>query len=95
MEGDRFKAALEGQLGMEIVLDSSVGWDRRQFRFPRSKKKRVRKKWAGQSKNYKVVDTGDAFVENGRLVMGHHTLHNLMVDVLGGRLKQWSERIKA
>ena len=50
LECFRFKQALESQLGLEIAIDDSVGWEHRQFRFPRSKKRRIRKKWSKDSR---------------------------------------------
>lgn len=40
--------------GFQIRIDDSLGveWSKVQCRFPRSKKKRIRKKWAKQSKNF-------------------------------------------
>jgi hypothetical protein len=41
--------------------------DRKQFRFPRSKKKRIRKKWAKDKRNWKVVPEYKAVFINGCL----------------------------
>lgn len=40
--------------GLPVYLTESLA-DRVQFRFPRSKKVRIRRKWARQAKNFKVV----------------------------------------
>ena len=61
--------ALESLFGMKVILSEyACEFDRKQVRFPRSKKKRIRKKWAGQDKNFVrtikpvVYKTKDAFI---------------------------------
>ena len=44
---------------------------------------------------FALVDTGDVVVEEGKITMGSHTLHNLMVDVYNLRTEQWAKRLKA
>jgi len=48
--------------GMPIVINDYVGnkSEFRQFRFPRSKKKRIRKKWAKNRANWKLFHWQDA-----------------------------------
>lgn len=38
--------------GLEVVLDTQLGLTRKQVRFPRSKRKRVRKKWRRDPRNW-------------------------------------------
>jgi len=42
---------------MKILEDSSIAdnYELRQFRFPKSKKKRIRKKWSKKLSNYKLI----------------------------------------
>jgi hypothetical protein len=42
---------------MPIRIDDSLGveWSRKQVRFPRSKKKRIQKKWAKDPNNWKPL----------------------------------------
>ncbi len=59
---------------MPIRIDDNLGveWSRKQVRFPRSKKKRIQKKWAKDSTNWKplVVVRPVAFrVGNSYMVM--------------------------
>lgn len=59
--------------GIKLVADPWM-FDRVQFRFPRSKKKRIRKKWAKDQKNYKnvpwdkVYKIGDTFIMHPTLL---------------------------
>jgi hypothetical protein len=43
--------------GMPIHIDDLLGvkYERKQVRFPRSKKRRMQKKWSRQSKNFAVI----------------------------------------
>lgn len=44
--------------GMEIIVDEQMGRRRAQVRFPRSKRKRVRKKWRRDKRNWIAVYDG-------------------------------------
>lgn len=50
--------------GIPIVVNPCLPETRReQFRFPRSKKKRIRKKWAKDQRNWREVDArGDIYL---------------------------------
>ena len=54
--------------GLRIITDHQMA-DRVQFRFPRSKKRRIRKKWAKRQENWKAVPWPRAYQINGTLVM--------------------------
>jgi len=53
--------------GVEIIESPFLPTDRRQVKFPRSKKRRVRKKWAKQPKNLRSFET--VYQVGNRLVM--------------------------
>lgn len=44
-------------MGTNIYISDSLpgGWRREQFRFPKSKRKRIRKKWAKRPENWRTV----------------------------------------
>lgn len=44
--------------------------EREQFRFPRSKKRRIRKKWTRDPRNWRSVEVDVAYMICGRLVLG-------------------------
>lgn len=52
--------------GPEVVVDPRLGRQYRQVRFPRSKRKRVRKKWRADPSNWSWVYTGPLCYEVGR-----------------------------
>jgi hypothetical protein len=58
---------------MPIRIDDSLGveWSRKQVRFPRSKKKRIQKKWAKDPNNWKplLVVRSVAFRVGNSMVM--------------------------
>jgi hypothetical protein len=66
---------------MRYYIDDNLGieYHREQFRFPRSKKKRIRKKWAKQNKNYRSWRTQKpmACKMNGVLIMNSLALDEL------------------
>lgn len=47
------------------IITSNLCVTRRQFRFPRSKKRRIRNKWAARRENWKETPT--AYLANGVL----------------------------
>jgi hypothetical protein len=54
--------------GFRVVVDASLA-DRVQFRFPKTWKKRIRKKWAKRPENYRVVPRKDVYRVGDRLLM--------------------------
>ena len=48
--------------GIEIIVDERLGRRSEQFRFPRSKKKRIRKKWRSKSSNWRYVYDGPQMI---------------------------------
>lgn len=66
--------SLPSFMGMPVYEDSNLyDTHRKQVRFPRSKRARIRRKWAKQEKNFKVWITGDAARIGNRLHV-HPTL---------------------
>ena len=47
-----FISKLQGNINIKICNSLPAEYERKQVRFPKSKKKRIRKKWAKQAKNY-------------------------------------------
>jgi hypothetical protein len=60
---------LQEVLGMQIITNTWLT-KRVQVKFPRSKKKRIRKKWAKCSKNFKEVPDMSYFI-TGRTIIMH------------------------
>ena len=58
-----------GFYGLRIVVDSSMA-DRVQFRYPRSKRRRIRNKWAKRPQNWKTVPW-DRVYQMGDVLMMH------------------------
>lgn len=54
--------------GLKIVTSNYLT-KRVQFRFPRSKKKRIRRKWAKQAKNWRNIDNGNAYQIGDTLIV--------------------------
>lgn len=67
--------------GVPIFINNELGIEhhRKQFRFPRSKKKRIRKKWSKQNKNFRSWTTqkATAYKVNGSFVMNSKAFHEL------------------
>ncbi len=56
--------------GMPVITSNYIGTDRIQYRFPKSKKKRIRKKWAKNPQNWKDVPR----VASEAIINGQKTL---------------------
>ena len=65
--------------GMQVVVNDLVcvtnEW--KQYRFPKSKKKRIRKKWAKKAFNYKVLELHKAIQFDGKLYVSKKTFEQL------------------
>ncbi len=57
-----------GPFGISVV-ESSYAIERKQFKFPRTRKKRIEKKWRKNPKNFK--DSPGAYLVNGRTLYAH------------------------
>jgi hypothetical protein len=68
--------------GMRIVVSELMA-DRVQFRFPRSKKKRMRKKWAKNPENWKYVPWDRAYRVGDTLHMHPQMFERLRRSVSG------------
>ena len=75
--------------GME-VRTSSFLVDKVQFRFPRSKKKRMRKKWARQEKNYHFVPSNSIWTIGGSIYVHPQVLNRMrsMEGAIGDSLRK-------
>ncbi len=62
--------------GIPVVVNDfaciSKAWV--QFRFPKSKKKRIRNKWACQARNYRTEEKHRAFKMGGKLIISSRML---------------------
>ena len=65
-------------LGMPIVSNPRMA-DWKQYRFPRTKKRRTRKKWAKRPQNYRWSPWDRAYEINGVLYMHPTMIHRLKV----------------
>jgi hypothetical protein len=52
-----------------------VSFDYKQFRFPKSKKARIRKKWRRKSENFKTVETHKVLIHGDVIYMSTKTLN--------------------
>lgn len=68
--------------GLPVYYDSDLV-DRVQVRFPRSKKRRIRRKWAKQSCNFRHVPQTTIYVARDFII-----LHPAMADRLRDRLEE-------
>ena len=67
--------------GLRIVTDSMMS-KRIQFRFPRSKKRRMRKKWTKNQKNWKTIPLDTIYRMGDTLIM-----HPMMTERLKKEIK--------
>ncbi len=57
--------------GIQVIVNDLVCvYDKwKQYRFPKSRKKRIRKKWAKRNENFKFVKAERAFNMYGKLIV--------------------------
>lgn len=57
--------------GVKIVVSPHLRpeWRNQQFKFPRSKKRRIRNKWRRDAKNYKLVLHDPCFIINSDTIL--------------------------
>jgi hypothetical protein len=53
-------------LGIQVYVSDFLPKERKQVRFPKSKRKRIRKKWAKDPKNYAMVETAALLFDGHR-----------------------------
>jgi len=59
--------------GMPVIINEHlVNW--KQIRFPKSKKKRIRKKWEKQHKNWQATPEPDVFIDKVNQVVYAHPI---------------------
>lgn len=63
------------------IRTSPMMADRVQVRFPRSKKRRIRRKWAKDPRNYRTVPSDEVWIVEGILVMHPAKLAQIRRDV--------------
>jgi hypothetical protein len=59
--------------GVPIYLDNSLGWSHVQVRFPRSKSKRIRKKWQHDLRNFARIQKPACFKLPAGLGLGRES----------------------
>jgi hypothetical protein len=69
--------------GLPVYADNRFCTDRVQFRYPRSKKKRIRRKWAKNPRNYHDVPSNTCVVIHGKIYMHPEKLKQLADDASG------------
>ncbi len=64
---------------MEIIANNILtkSHERVQFRFPKSKKKRIRKKWFKDSRNFKMVEKEIIIKIEDKLIVSEETYNKL------------------
>lgn len=73
--------------GLQLFEDPNMpdGCELRQVRFPRSKKRRIRKKWSKRDRNWKRVPVGEPPIYHiGNNIVAHPRVMRLVVDALSG-----------
>lgn len=65
--------------GMPVIVNdfACISQEWKQYRFPKSKKKRIRKKWAKQSRYYRMQDIHRAFKVDGKLIVSTKVFEQL------------------
>lgn len=65
--------------GIEVIPNDAMclGRDYRQVRFPKTKKKRIRKKWARRSINFKVIDIHNCLTIGNKMYVTRHVFNQL------------------
>lgn len=57
--------------GYQVIVSEYVGLER-QVRFPRSKRRRIRAKWAKRRRNFRIAPAGYVFINHkDRTIMAH------------------------
>lgn len=56
--------SLGGGSPVRIVIDKHLGWKSFQCRFPKSKKRRIRRKWFKQARNWRAIQEPVAYLAN-------------------------------
>jgi hypothetical protein len=79
--GTMFDNYLPSCAGMPIY-QSPLLIDSRQVRFPRSKKRRIRKKWSKDKRNYKDFPSDNILVAGGSAIFIHPAKYGLFVDAI-------------
>lgn len=75
-----FGTNLDPLYGFEFISDNTMA-DRVQFKFPKSKGKRIRKKWRRRACNFKYVPKPDIY-QIGRRFIAHPTIIAQLKDKL-------------
>ena len=66
-----------------VVNDiACIRTEKKQYRFPKSKKKRIRKKWKNRGENYRMEETHTAFKVGNTLVVSSKIYSKLKQDVI-------------
>jgi hypothetical protein len=69
--------------GFRVVSSPLVVFtDRVQFKFPRSKKRRIRKKWAKRAINFKDVKRGGTVIVNGIMYCHPSIFHEIQKNIM-------------
>lgn len=80
-----FNPGLGLLMGMRLITAPSMG-ETRQYRFPRSKKKRIRKKWAKRRQNYRFEPSTQLLINHEkREIYGHPTVIEKLIQAMKER----------
>ena len=66
MEANYRRAMADSLFGVDIHVTDMLPKEWKQVRFPKSKRKRIRKKWRKDSRNWAMVETVAMMVVNGQ-----------------------------
>lgn len=67
--------------GYRLICSDAIGYEHRQFRFPLSKKRRIRKKWAKRDVNWRTVYKPTILKMGHEMICDRRTYERLMADI--------------
>lgn len=71
--------------GMQVIIDdvSTKISKHKQFRFPRSKKKRINKKWSRRSANWRTYKITYSYIVGNKIIMDSKSFEQLKTNTRG------------
>ena len=74
-----FKGEMGNLYGTPVIVNDTacISEEMRQFRFPKSKKKRIVKKWGKRPENLKLTKVDRIIKVEGRLIMSEKTFNRI------------------
>ena len=79
---------VQDQLGGLRLVSNPQMCDHKQVRFPRSKKRRIRRKWAKNQKNWKDIPQSNYYICNGSIIAHPEIIEQLKEQLKDVRIQQ-------